>query len=168
MEERKQIPYADWINYVRAAREKGRESSEFRELCFLTPIIRGNEYDTYIQNEIAKLEVELIRSMIEDFQKSVNLCMEEHDLYFFEKGLRNFKKAFYDCLFFDAITSVSENVRNSVKKGIWDNLSIFLDEFSIYVRKLSEYESDMYVNEFLYVYKKSKISKFVQEQLIYE
>lgn len=168
MGDRKQIPYADWINYVRMSREKGRRCPEFYELRISSPIIGGSEYDTYIHNEIAKLEVELIRALVDDFQKSVNTCFEEHDLFIFEKGLRDFKRAVRECLFFDEISDFSEDVRNNLKKEIRMNLSVFLDEFSKYMRKLSEYEGDVYINEFFYMYKKANITKFVREQIVYE
>ncbi len=165
---KRQIPYAEWINYIRVSREKGRKCFEFEQLCDTAPMVSGNEYDTYIHNEIAKLEVELIRSMVDDFQKSVNRCFEEQDLFVFEIGLREFKKAVRDCLFFDDVSVFSEEVRNNLKREIRMNLAMFIDEFSKYMRRLSEYEGDVYVNEFFYMYKKANIKKFVREQVVYE
>ncbi len=165
---KKQIPYAEWINYIRVSSERGRKCSEFEQLCITAPMVSGNEYEAYIHNEIAKLEVELIRSLIDDFQKSVNRCFEEHDLFVFEMGLREFKKAVRDCLFFDDISAFSEEVRNDLRREIRMNLAVFLDEFSKYMRRVSEYEGDAFVNEFFYMYKKANIKKFVMEQVVYE
>ena len=168
MDAKQQISYADWLNLVKASRLKGRKCPEFAALCVSSPILGSEEYDAYIHNEMASLEVELIRTLTYDFQKSVNHSFEEQDLYIFETGLRDLKKAVTDCLFFDKIPAFSIGVKNNLKKEIWMNLSAFLGEFSKYMRKMSEYGGDPYIDEFLYIYKKADINKFIREQVTYE
>lgn len=162
------MAYSDWINCINAAKEKGRNCSEFVDLKNSDPIVAGAGSELLVQKEITKLEVELIYSAIDGFEKSVNKSLEETDLFIFEKGLREFKSAIRDFMFFDALESISKEIKDSIKQQIAANLMMFVDEFSKYTKSLSEYDNVTYVDEFMYIYKKANVKKFIQETVSYE
>ncbi|MCR4791791.1 MAG: hypothetical protein K5871_03510 [Lachnospiraceae bacterium] len=166
--DREQIPYSEWVECIKASVLKGRKSPEFSRLLISDPVVAGDGLGIIIRNEIAKLETVLLRSAADDFQSSVNKCFEDHDLFLFEKGLRDFKKVVRDCLFFDGISALPAETKNDLRKEISNNLSAFVEEFSKYMRRLSEYEGDAFVGEFFYMYKKSNLKKFIEEQVSYE
>lgn len=168
MENTKEISYTDWLKYVEVSKEKGRHCKEFKILQCSALVYLGTDYDNFIRNELAKLETQLMKTAIENFQKSVNKSMEEIDIYIFEQGIREFKKSISDCMFFDSIAGYSMKIRNDIKKNIRFHFMRFIDEFAKYIKKFMEYESDSYVNEMIYVYKKANIKKFIQERTIYE
>lgn len=164
----RKIAYSDWINYINVTKEKGRNCSEFVDLKNSDPIVGGAGSEFLVQKEITKLEVELIYSAIDGFEKSVNKSLEEADLFILEKGLREFKSAIKDFMFFDALESISKEIKDSIKSQVATNLMMFVDEFSRYTKRLSEYDNTTYVDEFMYIYKKANVKKFIQETVSYE
>lgn len=164
----KEISYTDWLKCVKVSKEKGRHCNEFKILQCSFPVLSGDDYDNFVSTELAKLESQLIKMAIDDFQKSVNKSFEEIDLYIFEKGIREFKKSISDCVFFDSIAGYSMKIRNDMKENIRLNFMLFIDEFAKYIKKLMEYESNSYVNEMIYVYKKANVKTFIQERTTYE
>ncbi|MBR4343514.1 MAG: hypothetical protein IKP88_12575 [Lachnospiraceae bacterium] len=168
MAEKKQISYANWINLVKSVRKKGVASDEFRELTTSSPLLQGNDYDNFIYNELAILETELIRHITDDFQKSVNNCMEDRDLFIYEKGLKEFKNRIEAGLFFNTIEAFSEEKKRMLKKEIELKLLLFLESFQKYIKSLSEFEADHFIGEIIYLYKKANLKKFVLEKTSYE
>ncbi len=164
----RRIAYSDWINYIKAAKEKGINCSEFVDLKNSDPIVSGMGSELLVQKEIKKLAVELIYSAIDGFEKSVNRSLEEADLFVFEKGLREFKSAIKDFMFFDNLESISKEIKDNIKSQVATNLIMFVDEFSKYTKRLSEYDNTAYVDEFMYIYKKANVKKFIQETVSYE
>ncbi len=163
-----EMSYTDWLKYVKLSRENGRHCNEFKILQCASPMLSGTDYDNYVRNELAKLESKLIKTAVDDFQRSVNKSFEERDVYIFEKGIKELKSSIIDCIFFDNIAGYSAEIKNDLKENIQLNFILFIDEFSKYIKKLMEDESDSYVNEIIYIYKKANVKKFIQERTIYE
>ena len=81
--DRENVPYADWLKYIRTAVDKGRNCEEFVLLQRSTPVLPGTGYEAYLADEIGKLEERLIRDAVDAFQKSLNKSFEEADIYLF-------------------------------------------------------------------------------------
>lgn len=160
----KKVSYSDWLRYVNISRQKGRHCDEFKQLQCSSPVLSGKDYDNYVRNELAKLESEMIKKLIEDFQASVNESFEEMDIYIFEHGMRELKKGISDCVFFDVLSGYSAEIKQDLKNNIRINFLLFIDEFTKYMKRLMEFENDPYICDFIYVYKKSGLKKFVQER----
>ena len=164
----REIPYSEWLKYVRVTIEKGKHCDEFKALQCSSPMLINTDYENYAIAELSKLELKLIKGAIGDFQRSINKSFEEADIYIFEKGVRAFKKSIKDCVFFNALDSFSGKTKNRLKESIRMNYLFFIDEFSKYIRKMYEYGNYSYVEEMNYIYKKACIQKFIQEQTMYE
>ena len=162
------VAYSDWINFINAVKEKGVHSLEFEKIKNSEPIVGGAGGEKLLQQEITKLEIEIIYDAIGGFEKAINLSIEEADLYILEKGLRDLKQAIADSMFFDAFESLTKESKDNLKRQIAANLYMFIDEFSKFMKKLSEEGNSLYVDEFLYIYKKANIRKFIQESVLYE
>lgn len=159
----KKIAYSEWLTLIGAVCQKGRSSEEFTGLKNCEPLISGSGGESLVQNEIGKLLVILIKDAIDALQKTVNLSFEERDLYILEKGLREFKNAVGDFLFFDGMECLSGENKAFLKGQISLNVGNFIREYSGYMKKLSEFDNTRFIDEFMYIYKKANIKKFIQE-----
>ena len=52
--DRENVPYADWLKYIRTAVDKGRNCEEFVLLQRSTPVLPGTGYEAYLADEIGK------------------------------------------------------------------------------------------------------------------
>ena len=168
MSEVRHIPYSEWSEKVRLSCLKGRHCQEFLELKQSAPSYKGTDYEQFVFNELAKLETELIKDTIKNYQKAMNKCFDELDLHFFARGLKELKLAIDDCLFFDEIELLSIESEKKLKSEIYSNYTGYFDKFSRYVDKMEKYETDQFVREFVYMYRKAHIDKYIQERTSYE
>lgn len=164
IETKKEISYCEWIDCVRLSCKKGYHSKAFEILLCSEPRIESISFDANIYNELAKLETLLIKSSVESFQNAVNASLDELDLHIIEKELKGLKRALKDYLFFDRI-SISGDIKKRLKIQMAANLSAFFNDFYRYIHHLDMYSGNSFLDEFLYVYNKEKIKKYIQELL---
>lgn len=166
--DRENVPYADWLKYIRTAVDKGRNCEEFVLLQRSTPVLPGTGYEAYLADEIGKLEERLIRDAVDAFQKSLNKSFEEADIYLFEKGIRAFKKCIAESVFFVGMDGISATVKESMLKSINTNYLRFVEEIGKYIKKITYYQSHAFLNELEYLFKKAGLKKYIQELTVYE
>ncbi len=161
------VSYSQWLEYVNGAGAKGFKSQEFSSLQECYPSIGEKAQYGILEKELAKLETVLLKKSISGFQMSVNHCLEESDLEILAWGIKEFKRNVSSCYFFHAIEGYPLIVRKHLCSQIGENLAAFVDEYRIFLKKLSENDSCPFIEDFAYICKKAKLRKFIEEFNVY-
>lgn len=161
------VTYSQWLEYVRYAKEKGIKSDEMQFLSQCYPQVNMQDYQDYLNNELTKLEISLLKKVVDKFQTSVNMCLDELDLELLERALKEFKKEVSICFFFNKITQYPQNMREKLTLQMLEGLSGFAKEFQMYVKRIEDGSNDLFISDFSYICKKAKIIKYIEELNIY-
>lgn len=165
--EKKCIAYSQWLDYIRVIKDDGIACKELDKIACSYPQVDLCNYQDIVYNELAKMEVILLRNVIENFQKSVNICLSENDLEYLSQGVKRFKRDVQKCFFFNAIDEFPGNMREKLATQMVESLHGFSKVFSAFVKNIEENESDLFISDFVYICKKARLKKFIEEQNIY-
>lgn len=167
MKEMEMISYSQWLELMNKVQEKGMCSDEMQRLHVVCPEVNTKNHYQFIQNELSKLETELLRKTIYQFEASVNRCLEDLDLEFLNKGIRIFKKNIYHCFFFNNIEQYPYTVRKNLCNQLINPLISFTKEYAQFVKKLREDNNSLFIDDFDYICKKAKLKKYIEEFNVY-
>ena len=110
-----------------------------------------------VYNKLAKLEEVLLKEAFCQFEKELNLCITEMDLEILEKAVITYKRRMKSSMFFLQIPEYPESVRENLKNAINENVCIYLDAISKYMRKLEFCDNDIFVQDVVYICRKKLI-----------
>lgn len=167
MKEVEIISYAQWLEVIDKVQEKGMCSDEMQQLHIVYPAVSTKNHYQCIQNEISKLETELLRKTIYQFEASVNHCLEDFDLELLNNGIRVFKKNIQHCFFFNDIEEYPYAVRKNLCNQLISHLISFTEEYAKFVKRLREDNNSLFIEDFDYICKKAKLKKYIEEFNIY-
>lgn len=151
------IPYEKWLDLISKAEKEGMSSKAFSDLQEVYPLSAGNAYDAMVYNKLAKLEEALLKEAFCQFEKKLNLCITEMDLEILEKAVITYKRRMKSSMFFLQIPEYPESVRDNLKNAINENVRVYIDAISKYMRKLELYDNDIFVQDVVYVCRRKLI-----------
>ncbi|MCI8427803.1 MAG: hypothetical protein HFJ03_09765 [Lachnospira sp.] len=161
------ISYSQWLELIDRVKEKGVCSDEMYQLHMVCPQVNTEKCYYLIQNEISKLETQLLRKVMYQFESSVNRCLEDFDLELLNHGIRVFKKSVQHCFFFNDIEQYPYAIRKNLCNQLIKNLMVFTQEYAEFVKKLREDNNSLFIEDFDYIYKKAKLKKYIEEFNVY-
>lgn len=151
------VPYEKWLELISIVVKEGISSKAFGELQVVYPVSAGDSYDAMIYNQLAKLEEALLKDAFHRFEKDLNLCMAEMDLEILEKAVIKYKRHIISSIFFLQIPEYPESVRKDLREAINNNISLYIDAISKYIRKLEYYDNGLFVQDVVYICRKKII-----------
>lgn len=167
MAERIAVSYSQWLEYINGAGAKGLKSEAFSSLKGCYPVIGSEAHYGMMQRELAKLETILLKKTVAGFQTAVNRCLEEADPEILEWGIREFKRSVSCCYFFNGIEEYPQTVRKDIGSQMGESLASFVDEYSIFLKKIRENDNSSFIEDFEYICKKAKLKKYIEEFTLY-
>lgn len=161
--EKQAMPWAEWLELIHLVEKKGVSCEEWNAFAQAEPEDLGAGSDHLIEKELAKLETALLEKCIKKLQSSMNQSLEEGDLFFLEKGIRDFKREVAACFFFQRLEGYPLTVKKSMGEQITKILYGFLDEFMGYVKKIDENGTNDFLEDVIYLCRKAKLKNYVGE-----
>ncbi|EHI61148.1 hypothetical protein [Hungatella hathewayi] len=164
MKQVENITYEEWVALVRRAGLDGLTGEVFEALQVYYPLSSGSAYEKMIYNEMAKLEMQLLKKSIHRFQNAINLCMEENDLEIAKAAINSFRKNIAQCMFFVEVEAFPKELREKLSSDIYANILQFQKEVDCFSKKAMSENSGNFVQDLCYLLKKHNLAKIVMER----
>jgi len=161
--QKQEITWSQWLDLLRAVEKKGIRCEEWNDFSTKCPSGMTAESDYLLEKELANLETTLLKKSVKKMQTAFNECMEDMDLFILEKGLLDFKKEIAACFFFQRLEGFPERVSSSIGDQVAQALRQFVDDFMAYVKKMDENGTNDFLEDVIYLCRKAKLKKYVEE-----
>ena len=159
----KEISYEEWLKIIKNVKDNGLKDESYDVLINNYPRKLDVRSIGQLLNQIAELEIFLLKSAFKKFEKCLNEAIYENDMEFIEISVARFIRDLSRCLFFNYMDCITNENKMNLQNDICLNVSRFQKDIEYFLKKSSIDDGGYFIQDILYVLQKRNIARDILE-----